>query len=54
MATNVTVKGQVTLPKAIREAADIRHGDRVNVSFLLAQFDPILYVHRTPSMIEDC
>ena len=31
MATNVTVKGQVTLPKAIREAANIRPGDRVNV-----------------------
>jgi antitoxin PrlF len=31
LATNVTVKGQVTLPKAIREAAGIRPGDRVNV-----------------------
>ena len=31
MATNVTVKGQVTLPKAVREAAGIRPGDRVNV-----------------------
>ena len=31
LATNVTVKGQVTLPKAVREAADIRPGDRVNV-----------------------
>jgi antitoxin PrlF len=31
LATNVTVKGQVTLPKAIREAANIRPGDRVNV-----------------------
>ena len=31
MATNVTVKGQVTLPKAVREAAKIRPGDRVNV-----------------------
>ncbi len=31
MATNVTVKGQVTLPKAIRDAANIRPGDRVNV-----------------------
>ncbi len=29
MAT--TVKGQVTLPKAIRDAAGIRPGDRVNV-----------------------
>jgi AbrB family looped-hinge helix DNA binding protein len=31
VATNVTVKGQVTLPKAVREAAKIRPGDRVNV-----------------------
>jgi AbrB family looped-hinge helix DNA binding protein len=31
MATSVTVKGQVTLPKAVREAAGIRPGDRVNV-----------------------
>ena len=31
MATNVTVKGQVTSPKAVREAAGIRPGDRVNV-----------------------
>ena len=31
LATNVTVKGQVTLPKAVREAANIRPGDRVNV-----------------------
>lgn len=28
-ATTVTVKGQVTLPKAVREAAGIRPGDRV-------------------------
>jgi antitoxin PrlF len=31
LATNVTVKGQVTLPKAVREAARIRPGDRVEV-----------------------
>ena len=31
MATTVTVKGQVTLPKAVREAAGIRPGDRVEV-----------------------
>ena len=31
MATTVTVKGQVTLPKTVREAAGIRRGDRVNV-----------------------
>jgi len=31
MATTVTVKGQVTLPKAVREAAGIRPGDRVTV-----------------------
>jgi AbrB family looped-hinge helix DNA binding protein len=32
MATKVTIKGQVTLPKAVREAAGIRAGDRVTVS----------------------
>lgn len=31
MATKVTVKGQVTLHKAVREAAGIRPGDRVTV-----------------------
>ena len=31
MATTVTVKGQVTLPKAVREIAGIRPGDRVVV-----------------------
>ena len=31
MATTVTVKGQVTLPKAVRESAGIRPGDRVVV-----------------------
>lgn len=31
MSTKVTVKGQVTLPKAVREAAGIRPGDRVTV-----------------------
>ncbi|HXE24627.1 MAG TPA: AbrB/MazE/SpoVT family DNA-binding domain-containing protein [Roseiarcus sp.] len=31
LTTTVTVKGQVTLPKAVREAANIRPGDRVNV-----------------------
>ena len=32
MATStVTVKGQVTLPKSIREAAGIEPGDRLNV-----------------------
>ncbi|MET0606571.1 MAG: AbrB/MazE/SpoVT family DNA-binding domain-containing protein [Beijerinckiaceae bacterium] len=29
--TTVTVKGQITLPKAVREAAGIRPGDRVTV-----------------------
>ena len=32
MPTTVTVKGQVTLPKSIREAAGIRAGDRVTVT----------------------
>jgi len=31
MATTVTVKGQVTLPKSVRDAAGIRPGDRVSV-----------------------
>ena len=31
MTTNVGAKGQVTLPKAVREAAGIRPGDRVTV-----------------------
>lgn len=31
MATTVTVKGQVTLPKKVRYAAGIKPGDRVEV-----------------------
>jgi AbrB family looped-hinge helix DNA binding protein len=31
MATTVTVKGQVTLPKSVREAAGIKAGDQVEV-----------------------
>jgi AbrB family looped-hinge helix DNA binding protein len=31
MATTVTVKGQVTLPKEVREATGIKPGDRVEV-----------------------
>lgn len=31
MATKVTVKGQVTLPKEVRQAAGIRPGDSVEV-----------------------
>ena len=31
MATTVTVKGQVTLPKKVRDAAGIAPGDRVEV-----------------------
>ncbi|HEY4114837.1 MAG TPA: AbrB/MazE/SpoVT family DNA-binding domain-containing protein [Rhizomicrobium sp.] len=31
MTTTVTVKGQVTLPKSVREAAGIKPGDRVDV-----------------------
>jgi antitoxin PrlF len=31
MATTVTVKGQVTLPKEVRDATGIRPGDRVDV-----------------------
>jgi antitoxin PrlF len=31
MTTTVTVKGQVTLPKAVRESAGIHPGDRVTI-----------------------
>ncbi len=31
MTTTVTVKGQVTLPKAVRDAAGIKPGDKVEV-----------------------
>jgi AbrB family looped-hinge helix DNA binding protein len=31
MATTMTAKGQVTIPKAVRDAAGIKPGDRVNV-----------------------
>jgi len=31
MATKITIKGQVTLPKKVREAAGIAPGDRVEV-----------------------
>ncbi|WP_294538553.1 AbrB/MazE/SpoVT family DNA-binding domain-containing protein [uncultured Rhodoblastus sp.] len=31
MTTKMTVKGQVTLPKAVRDAAGIKPGDRVEV-----------------------
>ena len=31
MTTTVTVKGQVTLPKGVRDAAGIKPGDRVDV-----------------------
>lgn len=31
MATTVTVKGQVTLPKSVRDATGIKAGDRVEV-----------------------
>jgi antitoxin PrlF len=31
MATTVTVKGQVTLPKSVRDASGIAPGDSVNV-----------------------
>lgn len=30
--TTMTVKGQVTIPKAVREAAGIRPGDKVSVT----------------------
>ena len=32
MSTKVTIKGQVTLPKAVRKAANIHAGDNVRVT----------------------
>ncbi len=34
MATTVTVKGQVTIPKAVRDAVGIKPGDRVEMRAL--------------------
>lgn len=31
MTTTVTIKGQVTIPKSVRDAAGIRPGDRVKM-----------------------
>jgi AbrB family looped-hinge helix DNA binding protein len=31
MATTITIKGQVTIPKKVRDAAGIKPGDRVEV-----------------------
>jgi AbrB family looped-hinge helix DNA binding protein len=31
MTTTITIKGQVTLPKAVREAAGLKPGDKVDV-----------------------
>jgi antitoxin PrlF len=31
MTTTITAKGQVTLPKAVRDAAGLKPGDRVDV-----------------------
>jgi len=46
MSTKVTVKGQVTLPKAVREAAGIRPGDKVEVR---VRADGGVIVERTAS-----
>ena len=48
MATTITVKGQVTLPKAVREAAGIRVGDRVTVR-VRPEGGVIVERERTPS-----
>jgi antitoxin PrlF len=50
MATTVTVKGQVTLPKAVRESAGIHPGDRVTVR---VRAEGGVIVEREPSPSED-
>jgi AbrB family looped-hinge helix DNA binding protein len=45
MGNRVTIKGQVTIPKRVRERLDIRPGDEVefrehNGSFVLTKRDP--------------
>ncbi len=49
MATTVTVKGQVTLPKHVRDAAGIHPGDRVDV-----RLDPSggVVIERVPARVE--
>ncbi|HEY8566635.1 MAG TPA: AbrB/MazE/SpoVT family DNA-binding domain-containing protein [Beijerinckiaceae bacterium] len=37
MGTRVTIKGQVTIPKAVREAAGIQPGDEVEFEFRAGQ-----------------
>ena len=49
MATTITVKGQVTLPKHVRDAAGIHPGDRVDV-----RLDPSggVVIERIPARVE--
>jgi antitoxin PrlF len=51
MSTTVTVKGQVTLPKAVREAAGIQPGDRVNVR--VRPEGGVIVEAETPSKVDD-
>jgi len=61
MSTKVTIKGQVTLPKAVRKAANIHAGDVVHVTArangsVLIEIDPIHdeqdYAARLKDMIQ--
>ena len=49
MATTVTVKGQVTLPKSVRDAAGIKPGDRVEVR---ATANGSVVIEKTAAMSE--
>jgi AbrB family looped-hinge helix DNA binding protein len=58
MATTVTVKGQVTIPKQVREAAGIKPGDRVEVSaepgkgVVISRLDEETYEERLAANLE--
>jgi antitoxin PrlF len=49
MSTTVTIKGQVTLPKKVREAVGIKPGDRVEVRATSAGTVIVERENRAPS-----